>query len=284
LSRLSWPAWVLASTALVISSAASAQDVAWTSLAPGMDVAVWTPGALCGGDVPPLVLIKVDPEEYAFGTFHYLDEKLPAPLTIKEWQRRTGATVVFNAGLFRDDYSYMGTLFKHGRSLGTKRHPQWQGLFVAEPNAPGLRKARVVDLAREPFAIEEGTYQEAAQSLMLLDRTGKPRVRQTGKRAHQTIVAEDRDGAIVLMKTTEAVALWELAVCLRDGLPAVHQAMVMDGGASSDVLIDGEAPAGSEEAQSFLQPFQTLLDGGGMRHIPLPAVIGVVPRAGGVPR
>jgi uncharacterized protein YigE (DUF2233 family) len=278
-SRWSWPAWLLTSAALVLSSPSSAQEVAWTSLARGIDVAVWTPGPLCDGEVPPLVLIKVDPETHAFRTFHYSDEKLPAPLTIKEWQRRTGSTIVFNAGLFRDDYSYMGTLLKHGRSLGSKRHPQWQGLFVAEPNAPGLRKARVVDLALESFTMEEGTYQEAAQSLMLLDRRGKPRVRQTGKRAHQTIVAEDRDGAIVLMKTTEAVALWELAMCLRDGLPAVHQAMVMDGGASSDVLIEGEAPPGTEGAPSAaLQPFQTLLEGGGMRHIPLPAVIGVTPR------
>lgn len=253
--------------------------VAWEPLAEGLSVAVWEPGRTCDDEVPPLIAVRVDPERYRFVTYQYLDEKLPAPLTIKEWQRRTGAGLLFNAGLFRDDYSYMGLLLKDGRSLGSKRHAQWQGLFVAEPTAPGLRKARVMDLALEPWEMDKMAYREAAQSLMLLDRMGKPRVRQTGKRAHQTIVAEDRDGLILLFKTTDTVALWELAICLSSGFPAIHQAMAMDGGASSDLLIEGSLPdAGPSGGALSVQSFQDVVDGGGMRHIPLPAVIGVLPR------
>ncbi|MEP6887470.1 MAG: phosphodiester glycosidase family protein [Nitrospirales bacterium] len=253
--------------------------VAWEPLAEGLSVAVWEPGRACDDEVPPLIAVRVDPERYRFVTYHYLDEKLPAPLTIKEWQRRTGAGLLFNAGLFRDDYSYMGLLVKDGRSLGSKRHAQWQGLFVAEPTVPGLRKARVMDLALEPWEMDKMAYREAAQSLMLLDRMGKPRVRQTGKRAHQTIVAEARDGFILLLKTTDTVALWELATCLRSGFPDIHQAMVMDGGASSDLLIEGSLPeAGPPGGTPSVQSFQDVVDGGGMRHIPLPAVIGLLPR------
>lgn len=253
--------------------------VTWEPLAEGLSVAVWEPGRTCDDEVPPLIAVRVDPERYRFVTYHYLDEKLPAPLTIKEWQRRTGAGLLFNAGLFRDDYSYMGLLLKDGRSLGSKRHAQWQGLFVAEPTVPGLRKARVVDLALEPWETDKMAYREAAQSLMLLDRMGKPRVRQTGKRAHQTIVAENRDGFILLLKTTDTVALWELATCLRSGFPDIHQAMVMDGGASSDLLIEGSLPeAGPSSGALSVQSFQDVVDGGGMRHIPLPAVIGLLPR------
>lgn len=253
--------------------------VTWEPLAEGLSVAVWEPGRTCDDEVPPLIAVRVDPERYRFVTYHYLDEKLPAPLTIKEWQRRTGAGLLFNAGLFRDDYSYMGLLLKDGRSLGSKRHAQWQGLFVAEPTVPGLRKARVVDLALEPWETDKMAYREAAQSLMLLDRMGKPRVRQTGKRAHQTIVAEDRGGFILLLKTTDTVALWELATCLRSGFPDIHQAMVMDGGASSDLLIEGRLPeAGPSSGALSVQSFQDVVDGGGMRHIPLPAVIGLLPR------
>jgi uncharacterized protein YigE (DUF2233 family) len=253
--------------------------VAWEPLAEGLSVAVWEPGQACDDEVPPLIAVRVDPERYRFVTYHYLDEKLPAPLTIKEWQRRTGAGLLFNAGLFRDDYSYMGLLLKDGRSLGSKRHAQWQGLFVAEPIVPGLRKARVMDLALEPWEMDKMAYREAAQSLMLLDRMGKPRVRQTGKRAHQTIVAEARDGSILLLKTTDTVALWELATCLRSGFPDIHQAMVMDGGASSDLLIEGGLPEGGPSGGALsVQSFQDVVDGGGMRHIPLPAVIGLLPR------
>jgi uncharacterized protein YigE (DUF2233 family) len=262
------------------ASAAQA-TVVWEPLAQGLSVALWEPGQTCDDEVPPLIAVRVDPERYRFATYHYLDEKLPAPLTIKEWQRRTGAAILFNAGLFRDDYSYMGLLLKDGRSMGSKRHAQWQGLFVAEPTVPGLRKARVMDLAVESWDMDKMAYREAAQSLMLLDRQGKPRVRQTGKQAHQTIVAEDRDGFILLLKSTDVVALWELATCLRSGFPTIHQAMVMDGGASSDLLIDGNLQGDEANGESAsIQSFQDLVDGGGMRHIPLPAVIGVLPRHG----
>ena len=277
--RLCWISLAMVLVGPAFTKQGAAQTLSWDEMADGLDVGVWNPGQKCA-EVPQVVIVKIDPERFRFATYQYLDEKLPAPLTIKEWQRRTGASVVLNAGLFRDDYSYMGLLLKDGRSVGTKRHPQWQGLFVAEPALAGLRKARVLDLAVDAFAEDHPVYREAAQSLMLLDRTGKPRVRQTGKRAHQTLIGEDRIGRILVMKTTDTAALWELAECLRDGLPFVHQVMAMDGGASSDLLIANALPGGDGNAHSgtTLQVFQSLVDGSGMRHIPLPSVIGVLPR------
>lgn len=239
---------------------------------------VWNPGPLCQNQVAPLVVLKVDPERFRFSVYHYQDEGLPTPVTIQEWQGRTGASVLFNAGLFKADYSYIGLLFKEGRSLGSKRHQVWNGLFVAEPRVPGVRKARVVDLAIEAFPDHDPVYREAAQSLMLLDRTGEPRVRQSNKRAHQTVVAESQEGnAVFVMKTTEAVGLWELAVCLKKGFPLIHRAMAMDGGASSDLLVRADllaAHRGGEESHFW----QDLVTGNRIPHIRLPAVIGILPR------
>jgi len=230
---VSWVGLGLSGGLLIATlGSASAQDVVWDHLTEGLAVTVWEPGPQCQDEVPLLYLVRVDPERYRFSAYHFRDEGLSAPLTIQEWQQRTGASVLFNAGLFQDDYSYLGLLFKGGRSLGTKRHPHWQGLFVAEPVAPGVRKARVLDLAVDAFAVDAPPYREAAQSLMLLDRHGKARVRLTGKRAHQTVVGEDREGRILLIKTADVVALWELALCLRKGFLGIHQAMAMDGGTS----------------------------------------------------
>ncbi len=266
-------AWCTLSPAISLAD----QEAPWDHIAKGLAVTLWIPGPQCGGNVPRLLLVKVNPERFRFETYHFRDEGLPAPLTIQEWQRRTRVSILFNAGLFRKDYSYLGLLFKEGRSLGSKIHPRWKGLLVAEPTAPGLRKARVVDLGREYFPIDPPLYQEAAQSLMLFDANGKPRVRRTGKRARQTVVGEDLAGNILLIKTVEPVALWELAICLRDRLSDLRHAMVMDGGSSSDLLF---ATALSSQRRTAGRPpsWQSLVDGSGSSHIPLPAVIGISPR------
>lgn len=259
---------------------AEAQEPTWDHPVEGLAVSLWDPASQCEEQVPGLFLVKIDPDRFRFAVYHYRDEGLPAPLTIQEWHQRTGATVLFNAGLFREDYSYLGLLFKGGRSVGSKRHPLWQGLFVAEPAELGLPKAGVLDLAIEPFSEERPAYREAAQSLMLLDRSGHPRVRRTDKRAHQTLVAEDGDGAILLIKTADAVGLWTLADCLHRGFPAIRHAMAMDGGASSDLLIEGEL-LDRYRGSGALPAWHPLVDGEGLSHITLPAVIGVLSRGSG---
>ena len=271
---------IVVASLTLLTQTASASDVEWSVLSDGLEVAAWNPQTRCGGEVPLSMLVKVDPDRFRFAVYHYQDESLSAPLTIREWVRRTGAVVLFNGGLFREDYSHLGLLLKDGRTLESKRHPQWQGLFVAEPVDPALPRARVLDLGVERFPSDRPPYREAAQSLMLLDRTGKPRVRRTGKRAHQTIVAEMQDGHILIVKTGDVVPLWELASCLRESFPAVHQAMAMDGGSSSDMIISEELLAqwNGGTPDSERQALTGLVDGNGMRHIPLPSVIGILPR------
>ena len=291
LPSMTWRHWqtrhqvACAVTVLVCLTAASwwarggspSPALSWEKLSGGLDVAVWDPAEACDLNVPTAVVIRVDPERFRFATYHYRHEGLSDPLTIQQWEERTRAAVVFNAGLFREDYSYIGLLLKDGRSLGGKRHPQWQGLFAAEPVFPGLKKARVVDLAREEFPEDKPMYREAAQSLMLLDRSGQPRVRRTGKRAQQMVVGEDRDGRILLIKPADVVSLWDLAACLRQRLPEVVHAMAMDGGSSSDLLVGRGVLQQGSNGQGAAA-WATLVDGSGRVHIPLPSVIGVLSR------
>ncbi|MBH0187740.1 MAG: hypothetical protein HP494_08275 [Nitrospira sp.] len=252
---------------------ALAENIQWEQLADGVAVSVWNPDEPCPA-VPSLLAIEIDPDRARFVIHHYAHEKLVHPPTIEEWQKRTGHDVIFNAGLFRENFAYLGLLYKDGRSLGSRRHTTWQGLFVAEPLAPGLKKARVLDLAVEAFDEQHPPYQEAAQALMLLDRNKTIRVRETGKRAYQTIIAETDQGRILIFKSRDVTSLYDIGRCLRDTLPVVRRAMAMDGGSSSDLLV-------SESLwQSNLQNehrifWKALFGGSTSAHIPLPTVIGV---------
>ena len=100
-------------------SAGRGRIIALGRLTTGMQVALWNPIDTCP-QVPALLMLQVDPERFRFSIHQYRDEGLRAPISIHDWQQRTDAYVMFNAGLFREDYSYLGVLLKEGRSLGVE--------------------------------------------------------------------------------------------------------------------------------------------------------------------
>jgi hypothetical protein len=242
-------------------------------LTDGLSVGLWTPPSSCH-DVPPLIAVDIDPVQYRFAVHHFRQSGLDEPPDIHEWRAKTGHDLVFNAGLFRENFAYLGLLFGNGRSLGGKRHRTWLGLFAAEPTEQGTAPARILDLARDSFDDQNPPYREVAQSLMLLDETGKIRVQRTGKQAQQTIVAEQADGHILLFKTTEPTALFEIAQCLHDSFQTVRRAMAMDGGASSDLVL--APPLRSERNPDHgTLAWAPFLRDDSTPHIGLPAVIGI---------
>jgi uncharacterized protein YigE (DUF2233 family) len=259
-----------------LGDSASAQSIAWDRPADGLAIGVWDPSPLCH-EVPPLVVSEVDPLLYRISVHYFRNEPYQEPPDIHEWQRRTGHDLIFNAGLFRENFSYLGLLYGQGKSLGGKRHPSWMGLFVAEPTKSEGSRAGILDLSIDPFDEQRPPYGEAAQSLMLLDRTGKVRVKQSGKQSQQTIVAELQDGHILIMKTTEVASLHAIGQCLHEAYPQVRQAMAMDGGSSSDLSI---SPALQRSVEKTAGPhgWMTLLNMGPTGHVGLPAVIGISPR------
>lgn len=257
-------------------SVATAQTLTGDQLGNGLSISVWSPHAQCPG-VAPLIAIEIDPDRYRFAVHYYQQDGFSEPLNIRQWQERTGHDLVFNAGLFRENYAYLGLLYGNGRSLGSKRHATWQGLFAAEPAADRSRRARVLDLTFDTFDEQQVPYREVAQSLMLLDRTGKIRVRQTGKRAHQTLVAEQSDGHLLVLKTTEVVSLHALGECLRDAFPSLRQVMAMDGGSSSDLAVSPSLQQATSKAAG-IHDWIPLLEDSIATHIGLPAVIGISPR------
>ncbi len=253
------------------------QTLTGDRLGNGLSISVWDPHTQCP-DVAPLVAVEIDPDRYRFTVHQYQQHGLSEPPDIREWQEQTGHDLVFNAGLFRENYAYLGLLYGNGRSLGSKRHSTWLGLFAAEPATDrSSRRARVLDLTYDSFDEQHVPYREVAQSLMLLDRTGKVRVRQTGKRAHQTLVAEQGDGHLLVLKTTEAASLYSLGECLRDTFPSLRQVMAMDGGSSSDVAVSPSLREATSK-MAGVHSWIPLLEGSLTTHIGLPAVIGISPR------
>jgi len=172
-------------------------------------VSVWQPRERCP-DIGPLLVVDADPERYRFSVHYYAQERLAYPPTIEEWQKRTHHDVVFNAGLFRENFAYLGLLLKEGHSLGSRRHTTWQGLFVAEPAEPATRpRARVLDLTVDLFNESAPSYREAAQSLMLLDRPEPFGFDQQANWPIKTLVAETHHGTYLYSRVSDWSACTE---------------------------------------------------------------------------
>lgn len=255
-------------------TAAWAQPPAWDQVADGLRVTLWTTPC---PDVPPLIMMTIDPRHYRFAVHYYRNEGLVQPPDIHEWQTRTRHDLVFNAGLFRENFAYLGLLFGNGVSLGGKQHGTWLGLFVAEPTGAGAPPAQILDLAVESFDVQELPYREAAQSLMLLDENGTVRVRRSGKQAQQTILAEEIGGQVLVVKTTQPATLFDIGQCLHEAFPAIRRAMAMDGGSSSDVALSPVLRRNATQADVGAR-WMPFLGDASSGHIGLPAVIGISPR------
>ena len=252
-----------------------AQALQWDRLAEGLAITLWAPQQC--PDVSPMVAVDIDPVRYRFTVHYFRAERLDEPPDIQEWRARTGHDLVFNAGLFRENFAYLGLLYGNGQSLGSRQHSTWLGLFVAEPMASGTANAKILDLAVDTFDEQQPPYREAAQSLMLLDQQGRIRVRQTGKQAQQTIIGEQDNGHILLFKTTQIASLYDIARCLHFAFPALRRAMAMDGGSSSDVALSPTLIRAGERTGENPN-WARFVNGIGPGHIRLPAVIGISPR------
>ena len=211
----------------------------WRALAPGVEFGTMRGEPFCRRGSAEIGLLRLDPARARLEVRHYSQEPERTPLDIVEWQRRTRALAVFNAGQYYPDYSYMGLLVCGGERVSPRSHPQFGAALVAGPEGGG-RTARVLDLEREPLDPAALRWRHVAQSFMLFDEGGQPRVRRSDRVANRTVVAEDRRGRLVVAASEGGYTLWEFAGLLQHAPLNLSHAMSMDGGEEAELLVRTE--------------------------------------------
>lgn len=271
--------------ALVLLASVRAAGLGWRQLAPGLEFARWRISEYdsASGEgynrmgQPYVAVLRIAPSRWRFEVLHYsLRGPDARPLTVEEWQDSTRASVVFNAGQYYSDFSYMGLLINGDQEFSLKKHPQWQGLFVAEPNRKGLSKARVVDLKYEEFQLSRTPYTQIAQSFMLFDHTGKKRVKQGDWVANRTAVGQDRQGRLLVFVSEGGLTIWDFARLLQTSGLNLVKAMSMDGGYESELAVRTSGFNYTTYGQWETNDYGDISLPG--IHMPLPAVIAAYPR------
>ncbi len=242
----------------------------WRELAAGIEFATLTGEPYCRSGSTAIAALRLDPAHVRLRMRHYTAEPEKRPLDITEWQRRSGALAVFNAGQYYGDYSYMGLLASGGRLISRRPHPTYRAALVAGPRHGG-RSARVLDLSRDPLHPDSLRWAEVAQSFMLFDRAGTVRVRRSDQVANRTAVGEDARGRLVVLTTEGGYTLHDFALLLRRAPLDLALAMAMDGGREAEMMVR----AGGFRYASFGQWERGAAP---PAPVPLPSVVTVEPR------
>ena len=158
--------------------------------------------------------------------------------------------------------------------LSPQRKPGWMGLLVSGP-LDGGAWGRIVDLEQADANVVR-RYRHVLQSMMLVDDAKRIRVRNSERAACRTVVAEDRQGRLLVLATEGAVTLKSLAAWLpRSGLGVVR-AMNLDGGIESQLAIDTPELRMALYGQYGTEA-HVLEAHGPMVRYPLPVVVAVQP-------
>lgn len=244
----------------------------WTTLREGVEFTTLRGGPLCRSGSSDIAVLRIDPARVRLRVLHFTRQPDHKPLSIVEWQHRTGALAVFNAGQFYPDYSYMGLLICGGELVSSRPHPGFKAALVASPRT-GRPAAHVLDLERETIDPAAPAWGDVAQSFMLFDGHGRPRIRNTDQVANRTVVGEDRHGRLVIVTTEGGYTLWDFSRLLQNAPLGLSHAMAMDGGREAELCVSvGAFRYGSfgqwhDDASAPELPGAT---------VPLPAVVAVL--------
>jgi hypothetical protein len=246
----------------------------WRPLQPGVEFTTLRGEPWCRRGSAAIGVLRLDPAVARLRVLHYTLTSEPRPPDIVEWQRRTGALAVFNAGQFYPDWSYMGLLVCSGRIVSREAHPAFKAALVAAPEK-GAPAIRVLDLSARALDPRSPGWGEVAQSFMLIDEKGGIRVRKSDHVANRTVVAEDRRGRVLVLTSEGGYTLWEFADLLRHSPIAVSHAMAMDGGYEAEMCV--RSPAFRWASFGRWDDDHAGDDAAGAR-TPLPAVIAIEAR------
>lgn len=225
--------FVLVFVALIDGHSVAAPKIAFQDLGPGLWMAKVDvkEGRTV---VDTLVLVKIDPSKNRIRILHDRNIK-----TIEEWQKATGASVIFNGSYFRENFEPCALVLSDGQPKGPKFNRYMKGMFVAEPKRDDLPRTAILDLTRMSFIPENSSWEQGLQSFpVLIDPQGRIRVDSSGLKASRTAICTTRDDCVLVIHTEEAYfTLHGLATFLKNLRLNIETALNLDGGMTAELCL-----------------------------------------------
>jgi hypothetical protein len=212
-----------------------ASDTGWQPLEPGVELREIDVAVSPGQSGERFWIVRLDPAQV-----HFRMGYDPAnPKTVSAWGTELNALLVVNGAYFAEGSAgkeAIGLIVAGGQRWGTPL-PDYAGMFAV--TAGGDVSVRW--LRQRPYDPGE-LLTEAMQSFPVLvkpgGRMGFPADADEGMPARRTVVAQDRDGHILLMAAPGGyLSLHDVAVFLVSSDLAVDVALNLDGGSSTGLWL-----------------------------------------------
>ncbi|MGC9393818.1 MAG: phosphodiester glycosidase family protein [Anaerolineae bacterium] len=206
------------------------EDTGWQNLQPGIEVR--SLNVAVGPNVERVTIARLDPTAVVFRVLYAPG----APALVSAWAQQTGALLTVNAGYFTEEQTVTGLTISNRAIFGTP-YGDYAGMFaVTEVGEVSVRWLRTWPY--DPYE----SLREAVQCFPVLVKPGGvmgfPADGDDGRAARRTVVAQDRDGRILLMIAPRGFfSLHALATWLADSDLDVDTALNLDGGTSSGLWI-----------------------------------------------
>jgi uncharacterized protein YigE (DUF2233 family) len=160
------------------------------------------------------------------------------PRSLETWQQETNAAIVVNGGYYsieNERYFPDGLTISNGQPFG-RSFAGFGGMLAIDQNQAELRW-----LAQEPYNALE-PLQAALQSFPILvepgGQLGFGAERESHASARRTVIAQDRDGRILLIIAPQGYfTLHQLSAFLTESDLNLDIAVNLDGGGSTGILV-----------------------------------------------
>ena len=209
-----------------VESAARPQSD-WQTLAAGLEWRTYLPD---NSEIAQLNVLRINPALYRFRAV-YRDRE---PLGLAAWrQLEPNAAAIINAGFFDTSSRALGLVISDGERYGTAYQDRG-GTFAVQDGRPTVRANR-----SQPYLAGEA-LEQAVQGFPLLVEKGEPTYfnRSTARRTRRTVIAEDKNGSILLMVSPFlGLSLADLSAYLPTTDLNIETAFNLDGGGSTMMAV-----------------------------------------------
>ena len=209
------------------------QDPDWSLLQPGLERRVIEVHNAQNQPVESLHIWRLDQKHFRMDVAY--NER---PKSLDAWQKETNAALVVNGGYFsveNERYFPDGLTIINGQAFG-RSFTGFGGMLAIDQSKAELRW-----LVQKPYNAYE-PLRAALQSFPILVQPGGelgfPSERDNHARARRTVIAQDKDGRILLLVAPEGYfTLHELSVYLTESDLNLDIALNLDGGGSTGILV-----------------------------------------------